>query len=382
MWNWLSFLSCNAKILNQRNLFRPTCVWSGKVVGVSKYHPRYCECSDSVQTIHGVWIFSQAEQFLGICKRGKAHQYFVQCTCQRYRKKNHLQIETCFCSTILKQDSRQKKTTELAPKAKVLRCRPRHTLCQWGGGWHVSTGGGRSVGGGTSEGVAYPWGVGFGPYLVDGHWGGVAFNGGRGKAKVSSTTVCSNTTSCLFQRERSNKPCPFLFVLGGLSSSPGVISTVCELPFCAGSVWFDVEIVEIICGLISVDSIPLDTFLVISVGSVDSIPLGVLLVPFSVGAFSCNSDIFLLDFCFSCFPLFLRKTSYVEPIRTHAPRIPQITLKDKRRLVFFPGYLYTGRLSWMDAHDGDCFPCKNFQRESAGASPRFWSKGSDQIPEV
>ncbi len=43
-------------------------------------------------------------------------------------------------------------TRDLAPKAKILRCHRHH---------HHAV-----------EGVAYPWGVDFGPYLVDGWWGG------------------------------------------------------------------------------------------------------------------------------------------------------------------------------------------------------------------
>ncbi len=70
----------------------------------------------------------------------------------------------------------ERKTGDLASKAKVLCCRDRHALQgvahQWEGGMSVGVGG-IFYGFGTSGGVAYPWGVDFGSYLFDdqqGEW--------------------------------------------------------------------------------------------------------------------------------------------------------------------------------------------------------------------
>ena len=81
------------------------------------------------------------------------------------------------CQGLRTEESENK---NLAPKAKVLRCRRRHAL-RGGGRWHVR-GGGASVGGG---GWNTPGGFDFGPSLVDGRQGGVASMEGWGEPKVS-----------------------------------------------------------------------------------------------------------------------------------------------------------------------------------------------------
>ena len=90
---------------------------------------------------------------------------------------------------------RTQSTRDLAPKANVLRCHHRHTP-QWGG-VALSMGGGISLGG-----------VDFGPYLVEGWQGGGIYGGGgqlNQRSYCSQNHWSSNTTSRLFQRQRSNE---------------------------------------------------------------------------------------------------------------------------------------------------------------------------------
>ncbi len=80
------------------------------------------------------------------------------------------------------------------------------------GGWHVN-GGGMSVGGDMfsgrggmfSGGVAHPWGVDFGPSLVDGQWGEHPLGGVNTKGLVAHETPSAPiyTASRFFQRQLS-----------------------------------------------------------------------------------------------------------------------------------------------------------------------------------